>query len=89
MSTQLTTKDLFGKKSIQERFEAILGKKAQGFISSVLQVINSNNLLSNAKHHFDLEESLYNRYQHPVATEHAKEHIFFIELLKRLINNYK
>ena len=46
--TQLTTKDLFGQKSIQQRFEAILGKKAQGFISSVLQVINSNKLLSKA-----------------------------------------
>ena len=38
--TQLTTKDLFGTKSIQERFEKILGDKAQGFISSVLQVFN-------------------------------------------------
>lgn len=48
MENKLTTKDLFGQKSIQQRFEAILGKKAQGFISSVLQVINSNNLLSKA-----------------------------------------
>lgn len=48
MKNNLTTKDLFGQKSIQQRFEAILGKKAQGFISSVLQVINSNNLLSKA-----------------------------------------
>lgn len=48
MSTQLTTKDLFGQKSIQQRFEAILGKKAQGFISSVLQIINGNTLLSKA-----------------------------------------
>lgn len=45
---KLTTKDLFGQKSIQQRFEAILGKKAQGFISSVLQVINGNKLLKNA-----------------------------------------
>lgn len=44
----VTTKSLFASKSIQERFESILGKKAQGFISSVLQVINSNNLLSKA-----------------------------------------
>ncbi|WP_109438377.1 recombinase RecT [Aquimarina sp. AU119] len=48
MSTELTTKDLFGQKSIQQRFESILGKKAQGFISSVLQVINGNKLLSTA-----------------------------------------
>lgn len=45
MEKTLTTKDLFAQKSIQQRFEAILGKKAQGFISSVLQVINGNNLL--------------------------------------------
>lgn len=51
METQLTTKDLFGQKSIQQRFEAILGKKAQGFISSVLQVINSNNILQKANPH--------------------------------------
>lgn len=48
MENKLTTKDLFGKKDIQQRFEAILGKKAQGFISSVLQVINANKLLSNS-----------------------------------------
>lgn len=46
--SQVTTKDLFGQKSIQQRFEAIMGKKAQGFISSVLQVTNSNKLLQNA-----------------------------------------
>lgn len=45
MSTQLSTKDLFGQRSIQERFEKLLGKKAQGFISSVLQIVNSNNQL--------------------------------------------
>lgn len=48
MENSLTTKDLFGQKSIQQRFEAILGKKAQGFISSVLQVINSNKVLQSA-----------------------------------------
>lgn len=48
MDKQLTTKELFGQKSIQQRFEAILGKKAQGFISSVLQVINGNKLLQKA-----------------------------------------
>jgi recombination protein RecT len=45
----LTTKSLFQKKSVQERFEALLDKKAQGFISSVLQVVNTNNSLSNAE----------------------------------------
>lgn len=51
MENSLTTKSLFGQKSIQQRFEAILGKKAQGFMSSVLQVINGNNLLSKANPH--------------------------------------
>jgi recombination protein RecT len=45
---QLTTKNLFAQKSIQERFEKILGDKAQGFISSVLQVVNGNKLLKTA-----------------------------------------
>lgn len=48
MSNQLTTKDLFHKQSIQERFEKLLGKKAQGFITSVLQTVNANRLLNNA-----------------------------------------
>ena len=48
MENRLTTKDLFGQRTIQQRFEAILGKKAQGFISSVLQVINGNKLLQKA-----------------------------------------
>ncbi|MDV3749324.1 recombinase [Elizabethkingia anophelis] len=48
MSNELTTQNLFKQKSIQERFEKLLGKKAQGFISSVLQIINGNNLLMSA-----------------------------------------
>lgn len=40
-----TTKDLFGQRSIQERFEKLLGKKAQGFISSVLQIVNTSKQL--------------------------------------------
>ena len=48
MSQALTTKDLFGQRSIQDRFEKLLGKKAQGFISSVLQITNSNSQLQKA-----------------------------------------
>ncbi len=48
MENQLTTQDLFKQKSIQERFEKLLGKKAQGFITSVLQTVNSNGLLQTA-----------------------------------------
>ncbi len=48
---ELTTKSLFSQKSIQERFEKLLGKKTQGFISSVLQTVNGNNLLVTADPH--------------------------------------
>lgn len=48
MENKLTTKDLFGQKSIQHRFESLLGKKSQGFISSVLQTVNSNSSLQKA-----------------------------------------
>jgi len=43
---QVTTKDLFSQKSIQDRFEKLLGKKAPGFISSVLQIANSSDFMS-------------------------------------------
>ncbi len=48
MQNQLSTKQLFSGKSVQERFEKLLGKKSQGFISSVLQIVSSNKLLNNA-----------------------------------------
>lgn len=48
MQNTLTTKDLFKKNDIQERFEKLLGTKAPGFISSVLQTVNNNKLLANA-----------------------------------------
>lgn len=44
----LTVKTLFEKDNIQQRFSQLLGKKAQGFISSVLQITSNNKLLSNA-----------------------------------------
>ncbi|WP_438423080.1 recombinase RecT [Aquimarina macrocephali] len=46
MEAKLTTKQLFQGKSIQQRFEKLLGDKAPGFISSVLQIVGSNKLLS-------------------------------------------
>ena len=48
MTTSLSTKGLFQQESVQQRFEQLLGKKAPGFISSVLQTVNNNNLLSKA-----------------------------------------
>lgn len=46
--SELTTKTLFSQTNVQEKFESLLGDKAQGFISSVLQTVNSNNLLQKA-----------------------------------------
>lgn len=43
-----TIKSLFSDEKIKKRFEEILGKKAQGFMSSVMNVTNNNKLLKNA-----------------------------------------
>lgn len=44
----ITTKELFGQESIRQKFVDMLGKKAQGFITSVLQCVAANELLKNA-----------------------------------------
>lgn len=48
MTKQLTTKDLFARQNIQERFNELLGKKSQGFITTVLQIVNQNAMLKTA-----------------------------------------
>lgn len=48
MSTQLTVNQYFSSESVQQKFEKLLGQKAPGFISSVLQTVNNNSLLKNA-----------------------------------------
>lgn len=55
MSTQLTVKTFFEADNVKKKFADLLGKKAQGFITSVLQVVNSNDLLIKAT-----PESVYN-----------------------------
>lgn len=55
MSNQLTTKQFFAKDSVKAKFNELLGKKASGFITSVLQVVSTNQLLQNAT-----PESIYN-----------------------------
>lgn len=47
MSTNLTTNTLFGN-GVKKKFDELLGEKAPGFISSVLQVVNSSTLLKSA-----------------------------------------
>ena len=52
---QLTTKQFFEKESVKKKFQDLLGKRAVQFTTSVLQVINSNKLLSQAS-----PESVFN-----------------------------
>lgn len=55
MENQLTTKSFFERDNVQAKFKELLGKKAQGFITSVLQVVASNDMLKKAT-----PESVYN-----------------------------
>ncbi len=53
MSNQVSTQpqtvgQLFNVPSVRAKFEKLLGQKAQGFISSILQTVNNNKLLANA-----------------------------------------
>lgn len=44
----LNTKDFFNRQDVKQKFEEILGKRAPQFMTSVLQIANSNDLLKNA-----------------------------------------
>lgn len=44
----LNTKDFFNRADVKQKFEEILGKRAPQFMTSVLQIANSNDLLKNA-----------------------------------------
>lgn len=44
----MTTKDFFLKPIVQQKLIELLGKNAQSFATSVLQVVNSNDMLKNA-----------------------------------------
>jgi recombination protein RecT len=45
---QMAIKKFFSSDSVSKSFEKLLGKKAQGFITSVLQTVNNNKLLQSA-----------------------------------------
>lgn len=47
----LTTKSLFSDEKVKAKFQELLGTKANGFMTSVLQVITSNELLKKADPH--------------------------------------
>lgn len=44
----VTVSSLFAQDKIKKRFSDIMGKKAEGFITSVLQIVNNSNLLKKA-----------------------------------------
>jgi len=48
MSNLVSAKDFFNGEKVQAKFQEILGQKAKGFITSVLQVVNSNDYLAKA-----------------------------------------
>jgi len=50
-SQALTTKNLFAKDEVRAKFQEMLGKKATGFMTSVLQIVASNKLLATADPH--------------------------------------
>lgn len=47
----LTIKNLFGRDEVRNKFQEMLGKRAPSFITSVLQIVASNNLLAKADPH--------------------------------------
>lgn len=54
MSNKLTVRDYFNKDGVKAKFAELLGQRATGFITSVMQVVNGNNYLQKAK-----PESIY------------------------------
>ena len=48
-SEEATLKGLLGTEQVKNRFEELLGKKAPGFVSSLLAVVNNNKLLAKAE----------------------------------------
>lgn len=47
-NNQFAIKKFFEGDAVQKKFRELLGKKAQGFVTSVLQVVATNDLLPNA-----------------------------------------
>ena len=48
LATANSPKELFSSDAVRAKFHELLGNKAQGFIVSVLQIVNSNDLLKKA-----------------------------------------
>lgn len=46
---KVNAKTFFNQETVKKKFEELLGKRAPAFITSVLQIVNSNKLLANAE----------------------------------------
>lgn len=49
MSNIVSAKDFFARPIVQKKLNELLGKNAQSFATSVLQIVNSNDMLKNAE----------------------------------------
>lgn len=49
METAITIKSLFNRDDVKNKFQELLGKRSTSFITSVLQIVASNELLSKAE----------------------------------------
>jgi recombination protein RecT len=48
MENQITVKSLFNRDDVKNKFQELLGKRSSSFITSVLQIVASNDLLAKA-----------------------------------------
>jgi recombination protein RecT len=48
MSNQLTVKDFFNRDDVKKKFSELMGERASSFMTSVMQVVASNDLLKDA-----------------------------------------
>ncbi|MFT3679471.1 MAG: recombinase RecT [Ferruginibacter sp.] len=48
MTNQLTTKSLFERDDVKQKFKEMLGKRATSFITSVLQIVSQSDMLAKA-----------------------------------------
>jgi recombination protein RecT len=48
MANELTVKSLFNREEVQLKFKELLGKRSSSFITSVLQIVSQNTMLSKA-----------------------------------------
>ena len=49
MTTEISINKYMSEGAVKQRFEELLGKKAPGFISSIISAVNNNDMLKNAE----------------------------------------